>query len=197
MPPTGTTLASQPTNTSSRTHPRSPTMTRLLCSTHCSMTAGPSGAAVLADETIASPLPAVRVEQAGDLRTEHAALLGMPLTLCAVATGCLQMRHAELDGCREHNGTMVIASGNGARDDQLQSRRGLLDHVVAGRVRPHQGDRTVRPARPVQFRGRRPGRSPPSPRKPGISSSTISPLRALGRYDNTPIAGKPGLRVLS
>ncbi|QHN19812.1 heme transporter [Gordonia amarae] len=42
---------------------------------------------------------------------EHAALLGMPVTLCAVAAGCLQMRHAALDGCREHNGTMVIASG--------------------------------------------------------------------------------------
>lgn len=66
----------------------------------------------LADETIASPLPAVRVEQARVISAlEHAALLGMPLTLCAVATGCLQMRHAELDGCREHNGTMVIASG--------------------------------------------------------------------------------------
>lgn len=41
---------------------------------------------------------------------EHAALLGMPVTMCTAAPGCIQMRHDMLDGAREHRGSMVIAS---------------------------------------------------------------------------------------
>ena len=62
-------------------------------------------------DTTAAPR-AVRVDSDQVIAAlEHASLLGMRVTLCAVATGCLQVRHAVLDGCREHNGTMVIASG--------------------------------------------------------------------------------------
>ncbi|AZG44762.1 ChuX/HutX family heme-like substrate-binding protein [Gordonia insulae] len=43
---------------------------------------------------------------------EHAALLGMPMTLTTAAAGCLQMRHDRLDGAREHRGSMVVASGS-------------------------------------------------------------------------------------
>jgi len=42
---------------------------------------------------------------------EHAALLGMPMTLATAAPGCIQMRHDQLDGAREHRGQMVLASG--------------------------------------------------------------------------------------
>ncbi|NDZ94680.1 heme transporter [Streptomyces sp. SID6673] len=42
---------------------------------------------------------------------EHAALLGMPMTIATAAPGCIQMRHDRLDGAREHRGSMVIASG--------------------------------------------------------------------------------------
>ncbi|MEE4022537.1 heme transporter [Gordonia sp. PKS22-38] len=42
---------------------------------------------------------------------EHAALLGMPATLVTAAPGCLQMHHDQLDGAREHRGSMVIAGG--------------------------------------------------------------------------------------
>lgn len=42
---------------------------------------------------------------------EHAALLGMPATLVTTAPGCLQMHHDQLDGAREHRGSMVIAGG--------------------------------------------------------------------------------------
>ncbi|MGC4962064.1 heme transporter [Gordonia sp. DT101] len=42
---------------------------------------------------------------------EHAALLGMPMTIATAAPGCLQMRHDRLDSAREHRGSMVIASG--------------------------------------------------------------------------------------
>ena len=42
---------------------------------------------------------------------EHAALLGMPMTLATAAPGCVQMRHDQLDGAREHRGQMVLASG--------------------------------------------------------------------------------------
>ncbi|GAC70699.1 hypothetical protein [Gordonia soli] len=42
---------------------------------------------------------------------EHAALLGMPMTLATSAPGCVQMRHDHLDGAREHRGSMVLASG--------------------------------------------------------------------------------------
>ena len=123
---------------------------------------------------------------------EHAALLGMPLTLCAVATGCLQMRHAELDGCREHNGTMVIASGtarvminfNLVEDCWITWSQGACGRTRAIELYDRHGGAVSWPPRP--------GRSPPSPRKPGISSSTISPPER--RMHNTPIAGKPGLR---
>ena len=43
---------------------------------------------------------------------EHAALLGMPMTMATAAPGCIQMRHDQLDGAREHRGQMVIASGS-------------------------------------------------------------------------------------
>ncbi|WP_439032497.1 heme transporter [Gordonia terrae] len=43
---------------------------------------------------------------------EHAALLGMTVTLAATAPGCAQMRQDRLDGAREHRGQMVLASGN-------------------------------------------------------------------------------------
>ncbi|WP_262365812.1 heme transporter [Gordonia sp. OPL2] len=43
---------------------------------------------------------------------EHAALLGLPMTMTTAAPGCLQMRHDRLDGAREHRGSMVIASGS-------------------------------------------------------------------------------------
>ncbi|MEP9395453.1 heme transporter [Gordonia sp. VNQ95] len=43
---------------------------------------------------------------------EHAALLGMQMTMVTAAPGCLQMRHDQLDGAREHRGQMVIASGS-------------------------------------------------------------------------------------
>ncbi|GAB99556.1 hypothetical protein GONAM_10_00270 [Gordonia namibiensis NBRC 108229] len=42
---------------------------------------------------------------------EHAALLGMTVTLAAAAPGCMQMRQDRLDGAREHRGQMVLASG--------------------------------------------------------------------------------------
>ncbi|WLP91428.1 heme transporter [Gordonia sp. NB41Y] len=45
---------------------------------------------------------------------EHAALLGMPMTLAATGPGCVQLHHDHLDGAREHRGQMVLASG-GAR----------------------------------------------------------------------------------
>ncbi|GED97434.1 heme transporter [Gordonia crocea] len=44
----------------------------------------------------------------------HAAALTMPMTTCAAATGCLQIRHDRLDGSRERYGSMVLAS-RGAR----------------------------------------------------------------------------------
>lgn len=43
---------------------------------------------------------------------EHAALLGLPMTMTTAAPGCLQMRHDRLDGAREHRGSMVVASGS-------------------------------------------------------------------------------------
>ncbi|MYR06095.1 heme transporter [Gordonia sp. SID5947] len=43
---------------------------------------------------------------------EHAALLGMPMTIATTAPGCVQIHHDRLDGAREHRGTMVIASGS-------------------------------------------------------------------------------------
>lgn len=43
----------------------------------------------------------------------HAALLAMPATLIAGASGCLQMCNSVLTGAREHAGSMVIASGSG------------------------------------------------------------------------------------
>ncbi|NMO04957.1 heme transporter [Gordonia sp. TBRC 11910] len=43
----------------------------------------------------------------------HAALLSMPATLVAGASGCLQMRSGLLTGSREHEGSMVLASGSG------------------------------------------------------------------------------------
>lgn len=42
---------------------------------------------------------------------EHAALLGMTVTVAAAAPGCMQMRQDRLDGAREHRGQMVLASG--------------------------------------------------------------------------------------
>ena len=42
---------------------------------------------------------------------EHAALLGMAMTTATCAPGCIQMRHDQLDGPREHRGQMVVASG--------------------------------------------------------------------------------------
>lgn len=42
----------------------------------------------------------------------HAALLAMPVTLVAGASGCLQMCASVLTGAREHAGQMVIASGS-------------------------------------------------------------------------------------
>lgn len=43
---------------------------------------------------------------------EHAALLGMHMTIAACGTGCVQMRHDRLDGAREYRGQMVVASGH-------------------------------------------------------------------------------------
>ncbi|MFW0790899.1 heme transporter [Gordonia sp. CPCC 205333] len=42
----------------------------------------------------------------------HAALLTMPTTLIAGAAGCLHMRDGVLTGSREHEGSMVLASGS-------------------------------------------------------------------------------------
>ncbi|MFT3714745.1 MAG: heme transporter [Gordonia sp. (in: high G+C Gram-positive bacteria)] len=41
----------------------------------------------------------------------HAALTAMPVTTCTAAAGCLQLRHDRLDGVREHEGTLLLASG--------------------------------------------------------------------------------------
>ncbi|MFW0797445.1 heme transporter [Gordonia sp. CPCC 205515] len=66
-----------------------------------------SGFAALADDGV------TRVESRRVIAAfEHAALLGMSMTTTTAAPGCLQMRHDQLDGAREHRGSMVIASGS-------------------------------------------------------------------------------------
>ncbi|WP_168706998.1 ChuX/HutX family heme-like substrate-binding protein [Gordonia paraffinivorans] len=42
---------------------------------------------------------------------EHAALLGMSVTVATSARGCMQMRQGRLDGARGHRGQVVLASG--------------------------------------------------------------------------------------
>ncbi|MFW0784226.1 heme transporter [Gordonia sp. CPCC 206044] len=60
-----------------------------------------------------SAIGATRVESRRVIAAiEHAALLGMPMTLATTAAGCVQMRHDRLDGAREHRGSMVVASGS-------------------------------------------------------------------------------------
>ena len=44
---------------------------------------------------------------------EHAALHGVELTMAATAPGCVQLHHDQLDGAREHEGQMLLASGRG------------------------------------------------------------------------------------
>ncbi|SDU51668.1 heme transporter [Gordonia westfalica] len=63
-----------------------------------SQATGPSGVRVDTRRVIAS--------------LEHAALLGMTVTVAAAAPGCMQMCQDRLDGAREHRGQMVLASGS-------------------------------------------------------------------------------------
>lgn len=39
------------------------------------------------------------------------AVTGVPVTAAVAGSGCIQLRHAEIDGAREHRGSMVVASG--------------------------------------------------------------------------------------
>lgn len=39
------------------------------------------------------------------------AVTGVPVTLAVAGGGCVQMRHGQIDGAREHRGSMVVASG--------------------------------------------------------------------------------------
>lgn len=42
---------------------------------------------------------------------QHAALHNVELTMAAAAPGCVQLHHDQLDGAREHEGQMLLASG--------------------------------------------------------------------------------------
>ncbi len=54
---------------------------------------------------------AVRVDTHRVVALQHAALLGMSVTVATSARGCMQMRQGRLDGARGHRGQVVLASG--------------------------------------------------------------------------------------
>ena len=63
-------------------------------------------------EALAGRSGTVRVDRAAVVSTlTHAALTSMPVTTATAATGCLQIRHDHLDGVRDHEGTLLLASG--------------------------------------------------------------------------------------